>query len=149
MTIVYLEWSVTSLEYKHNHLTFIYSVYCLSTHLPSVTGSPLISRSLPNHPTWAGTLGAWFKDWSCCKKPGRERKPGGVTSSLMPWLESLPHEVTGGPAHSDGRKFVHGCYHTPLDSALFFPSPQQQAPELWGHFFFRSHSHVQPFPSNA
>ena len=38
---------VTSLEYKHNYLIFIYSVYCLSTHLPPVTGSSLFSQSLP------------------------------------------------------------------------------------------------------
>ena len=42
---------VTSLEYKRNYLTFIYSVYCLSTHLPSVTGSPLIPQGLPQPPS--------------------------------------------------------------------------------------------------
>ena len=46
---------ITSLEYKHNHLTFTYSVYCLSTHLPS--GTPLFPKASPNPHTWAGTLG--------------------------------------------------------------------------------------------
>ena len=38
---------VTSLLYKHNYLTFIYSFSCLSTYLPSVTGNPFTLKSLP------------------------------------------------------------------------------------------------------
>ena len=44
---------ITSLEYKHNYLTFIYSVYYMSTQLPSVMGSPLIPQSLPQ-PLYSG-----------------------------------------------------------------------------------------------
>lgn len=35
---------ITSLGYKHNHFTFIYSVYCSSTHLLLVIGSSLVSQ---------------------------------------------------------------------------------------------------------
>ena len=38
---------VTSLEYKYNYLTFIYSFSCLSTYLPLVTGNSLTLKSLP------------------------------------------------------------------------------------------------------
>ena len=38
---------VTSSEYKHSDLTFIYSVYCSRIHLPLVIGSSLIPQGLP------------------------------------------------------------------------------------------------------
>lgn len=64
-----------NLEYKHNRLTFTYSIYCSSTHLPFVTGSALPKAS-PKPATWAGILGTYFTGHeSCCRKLGRERKP--------------------------------------------------------------------------
>ena len=79
-----------------------------------------------------------------------KRKQGSVTSPLTLWFGSLPHEVTGGPVHSNGRKLAHGCYDTPVDALIFFfPSSQKHPPECWGYISFRSHSHAQPFPPNA
>lgn len=49
-----------------------------------------------------------------------KRKQGSVTSPLTLWFGSLPHEVTGGPVHSNGRKLAHGCYDTPVDAFIFF-----------------------------
>lgn len=87
----------TSLEFKHNCLTCIYSIYCWSPHLPFGTGSSLVSQGLPPT-TLLGRehegLTQFKGDGSCCKKPGR-RKPGSVTRLLMLGLGSLPHEVTG------------------------------------------------------
>ena len=146
MSIVYLEWA-TLLAWSTNTITSLLFTQFITwaPNCPQWWEVPLFPKASPNHSTLAGTLGTQFKeDRSCCKKPERERKLGGVTSPLMPWLGSLPREVTGGPAHSDGRKFVHVYYNTTIDSALFFPSPQQHPPELWGRFSFRSRSHAQP-----
>lgn len=38
----------TSLECKHNCLTFIYPVYYLTTHLPLAAESSLTSQNLPS-----------------------------------------------------------------------------------------------------
>lgn len=58
------------------------------------------------------------------------RKLESVTTPLTLSLGSLPCEVTGGSAHSEGRTFVHVCYNTLIDSAHFFPSSQQHPSEL-------------------
>ena len=80
-----LAWSI-------NASPFIYSVHCSSTPLPSVTGSLLISQSLPQPPYLGWDTRTWFKaDQFCSKKPGRERKPGSVTSprTPRPWVSAM------------------------------------------------------------
>ena len=58
------------------------------------------------------------------------RTPEIVTTPLMLSFGSLPCEVTGGSAHSEGRTFVHVCCNTLIDLAHFFPSSQQHPSEL-------------------
>lgn len=114
-----------SREFKHNCLTFIYSIYCQRTHLPSVTGSSFLSQGLPPAPY----LGRNTKDLLSSKEAapavksqeGENRKVRLVYSCQGLGLCHERSQVS--PAHSHVRKLVHGCYDMPIDSAPLFPSP--------------------------